>query len=362
MNFKHVILFVVCLCLLEEISAEKKRRLVKRLKKQQPLEGAANDETIVDNSRSDLSEVDGDDYVASSNLDRPRDARFILHSVFGSTTITPPPVYSSYQYAPYKQELWGVESSQQQVPQVQTVPQYNYALANSDPNLYAQPGFPYEYEGPENAYYRAYPTPAGFDDNNVLQDKTFDSIQQVVTNAFNGPNGQNELDDNAKLARAVLPATVAAFLALTVSSVFLNLKSVNATSKEEVPLLWKLPIDFQRPNHNQQRQRRHVEDNFILEDDNEDFPLSNTLPDYGQRLKDAIVMLAMIETHPDCMTKIACIFGRETKRSDQRTLITDIVTKLMPKRLDGFTQEFIRASRNDNRSCESYNCSTCFSV
>ncbi|XP_059093650.1 uncharacterized protein LOC131888742 [Tigriopus californicus] len=342
MNFKHVIILAVCICLVEQIGAAKKRRLVKRLKKQ-PLEVVAidsNDERQIENySRSDpgIQEDEG----AESGNDRPRDARFIFQSVFGGTTNKPAPLYS-YQYTPYNQELWGVESSPQQVPQqvqqeqqtqqVQQVSPYNYALTNQEFNnnpSYAQVGFPYQYEGSETPYYRASPIP-GFDDSNVLQDKTFDSIQQAVTNAFNGPNGQNELDDNAKLARAVLPATVAAFLALT--------------------------------GPNNQRQRRDVEDNFILEDDNGDFPLPNTLPDYGQRLKDAIVMLAMIETHPDCMKKIACIFGRETKRSDQRILITDIVTKLMPKRLDGFTQEFIHASRNDDRSCESYDCSTCFSV
>ncbi|TRY63518.1 hypothetical protein TCAL_16545 [Tigriopus californicus] len=266
MNFKHVIILAVCICLVEQIGAAKKRRLVKRLKKQ-PLEVVAidsNDERQIENySRSDpgIQEDEG----AESGNDRPRDARFIFQSVFGGTTNKPAPLYS-YQYTPYNQELWGVESSPQQVPQ------------------------------------------------QVQQEQQTQQVQQV--SPYNYALTNQEFNNNPSYA--------------------------------------------QGPNN--QRQRRDVEDNFILEDDNGDFPLPNTLPDYGQRLKDAIVMLAMIETHPDCMKKIACIFGRETKRSDQRILITDIVTKLMPKRLDGFTQEFIHASRNDDRSCESYDCSTCFSV
>ena len=244
-------------------------------------------------------------------------------------------------FPPYTGNLWAIESKQDNV--------YNPLLTDNNAAVAEKPSyFPYEYDN----YY-------GQDEN---QEKTLTGLGD----AFGGGSGTGDgpPGDDVMLARAALPVAVAGFLALTLSSLFSGTLAVNTTSKEAVPTLWQIPIDYTPP----ERRRREADYENEVETDSPFGLGSGVMEKVGavtERIQDGLILFAMAEADRECARKIACIFGAETRKSGHKTLIMTAVERFMPDVMGDFKTEFSAAARArsfDRQDCQMYTCSKCFSV
>lgn len=229
---------------------------------------------------------------------------------------------------------------------------------------------------PQEAFY-------GFGYQDLNEDKQFDTIREGVENVFGGnqeneqsfhfeQNGQqfgpqevSQEEDNS-LIRAALPVAIAGFMALAISSFFANQVTVNATSNDDMALLFELPIDIDN------RKKRSADD-FLTDEYNEvDLDADDSsfygqamsvLSEYARRIKNGVMLFSMMETDEECRKKIACIFGTETRRSASRDIIAKVVGHVMPKKYSGFNDYFEKARRSEvEQDCSLLECNKCFTL
>ena len=179
-------------------------------------------------------------------------------------------------------------------------------------------------------------------------DKTFTQIQDSFGSFLGG--GEDD-DGGGGLFQAVLPAAVVGLLTVALSTLFVNQVALNSTSNGTFPLLFQLPEQLGR------RRRDVVQQQLDDDDDDEGHGASGGL---ATRLKDAMVLYALMERDLACRSKVACIFGRETRRSPQRGWIERAVRAFAPK---GFKDEFWRSLEDvDGAECATLECSQCFTL
>lgn len=204
----------------------------------------------------------------------------------------------------------------------------------------------------------------------VIQDKIFNQVGEAVSGLFRGRQqgqvgeGGEEEDGEQSLVRAALPVAVLGFLSLALSSFFTNVRSVNSTSNATMPLLFRLPFEDAKNNNGIRLQRSVDEADELINLVNDNNSNFNWIAKYVTRLKDGMILYALMEDDDDCRRKIACIFGIEAQTSEHRDQISAMMRSYMPKHLDDFTTTFFRSLNGvtDIETCSSIPCTKCFSA
>lgn len=310
------------------------------------------------------------------------------------------PPYMAAPYTVDAHDLLALESGEA----VPTTPAYGAPVPVTAQQIAAAQAQPTAYPD-EGAYFQYIDHPSIYEEEEgyyVPEKRVFGAVANAIGGIFggggqnqapsgSGPSAPSGTGEGPNLVMAALPVAMAGFVALAFSSLFANQMNVNATAKEEQPLLWKVPIEYGKTK----RSVGNDDDDSIFENEVDtgsfgnaeafvgalfgNFPrlsafLSSYLPalstlnaatDYARRFKDGMLLYSLMETDSECQRKVACTFGGAVRSSGHKGLLVNVVRQWMPEEMrEGFTEPFLRSARasEGGEDCSVYTCSKCFSL